>query len=99
VEASAGHVKHHQIARVRSGGRQAVYFGDLVPTSAHLKPAWVMAYDLYPKEVCALKEKLLRQAVEEDWLVCFDHDPKHAMARLAPGERGPKLVPVEAVAS
>lgn len=95
VEGSSGHVRHHQITRVRSGGRQAVYFGDLMPTSAHLKPAWVMGYDLDPKGVTALKEKLVKQAVAEEWLVCFDHDPVHAMVRLAPGEKGPRLVPVE----
>jgi glyoxylase-like metal-dependent hydrolase (beta-lactamase superfamily II) len=99
VEATAGHVKHHQIVRVRSKGRQAVYFGDLLPTTAHLRPAWVMGYDLYPKEVAALKEKMVEQAVREEWLVCLDHDPRHAIVRLERDGTDVKAVPVEAVAA
>ena len=88
---------HHQIVRVRSKGRQAVYFGDLMPTTAHLKPAWTMGYDLYPKEVAALKKKMIDQAMKEDWLVCLDHDPVSPMIRLKPAERGVQAVPVEGV--
>ena len=94
VESSAGHVKHHQLVRVRSNGAQAVYFGDLMPTAAHVRPAWVMGYDLYPKEVAALKQKMIAQAVDEEWLVCFDHEPATPWVRLAPGDRGPKLIPI-----
>ncbi len=97
VERTSGHVEHHQILRVRSGGHQAVCFGDLVPTEAHLKPAWGMGYDLRPKEVAASKKNLVEQAVNEDWLVCLDHDPKNAMVRLKRGERGLRVIPVEPV--
>jgi glyoxylase-like metal-dependent hydrolase (beta-lactamase superfamily II) len=98
VEGTSGHVKHHQITRVRSGGKQAVYFGDLVPTLAHLRPAWVMGYDLYPMEVAALKQKLIGQAVDEEWLVFLDHDPRHAAARLVRQDGEVRAVPVEDVA-
>jgi glyoxylase-like metal-dependent hydrolase (beta-lactamase superfamily II) len=99
VESTSGHVKHHQIARVRSNGRQAVYPGDLMPTSAHLRPAWVMGYDLYPHEVAAFKQRMIQEAIEQEWLVCLDHDPRHAIVRLERGEKGPRVVPVEAVAA
>lgn len=99
VERTSGHVEHHQITRVRSGGRQAVYFGDLMPTAAHLKPAWVMGYDLYPKDVAEMKQKMIEQALDEEWLVCFDHDPRHAIVRLVRGERGVKIEPVEEIAA
>ena len=58
-----------------------------------------MGYDLYPKDVATLKKKMLDQAVREEWLVCLDHDPDSAMIRLTAGERGPKVVPIEPVAS
>lgn len=97
VEVTAGHVKHHQIVRVRSEGKQAAYLGDLMPTTAHLRPAWVMGYDLYPKEVAALKMKIIEQAIREEWLVCLDHDPTHAIVRLQRDGREVRAVPVEAV--
>jgi glyoxylase-like metal-dependent hydrolase (beta-lactamase superfamily II) len=99
VEHTGGHVQHHQIVRVRSEGQQAVYFGDLLPTAAHLRPAWVMGYDLYPKEVAALKERMIRQALDERWLICLDHDPVHALVRLERDGEEVRVVPVEKVAS
>lgn len=98
VEATSGHVKHHQVTRVRSGGKQAVYFGDLMPTTAHLRPAWVLGYDLYPLEVATLKEKMVKQAVDEEWLVFLDHDPCHAVVRLVRQDGEVRAVPVEDVA-
>jgi glyoxylase-like metal-dependent hydrolase (beta-lactamase superfamily II) len=97
VECSSGHVRHHQIVRIRSGGRQAALFGDLMPTTAHLKPGWTMGYDLDPKGVAELRAKMIDQAVREGWLIGLDHDPQHAIVRLVPGEKGVQALPVEAV--
>lgn len=94
VESTAGHVKHHQIVRMRSEGKHAAFLGDVMPTTAHLRPAWVMGYDLYPKEVAALKQKLIEQAVREEWLVCLDHDPVHPMVRLVAEGREVRAEPV-----
>lgn len=82
VSVSGGHVKHHQIVYVESEGRTAVYWADLLPTTNHVKPAWVMGYDLYPHEVASLKVKLLERAVREEWVNVFEHDPRTAMGRI-----------------
>jgi glyoxylase-like metal-dependent hydrolase (beta-lactamase superfamily II) len=78
-----GHNDHTQLVEVESGGQRAVYFADIVPTTRHLRPAWVMGYDLYPVELLERKKELLDRAVDEGWLCVFEHDHEMPLARLA----------------
>jgi len=34
-----------------------------------------MGYDLYPKTTMEMKEKVLKQALQENWLLIFEHAP------------------------
>ena len=98
VRLTGGHVKHHQIVTAESGGRKAIFWADLLPTSMHLKPAWVMAYDLYPHEVASMKEKLVDQAASERWVNVFEHDPAVAMATILRDGKGFRVEPIEQMA-
>jgi methylmalonyl-CoA epimerase len=75
VERTGGHTRHHQAIWLESRGQRAVYPGDLVPTAAHLRDAWIAGLDLYPVETLAAKKALLKRAVAEHALVLFAHDP------------------------
>ncbi len=79
---TGGHTKGHQIVISRDGNNTVVYFGDLIPTSAHIKPAYIMAYDLYPMETFSRKKELLETAFNERWLIIFEHDPNTPSAML-----------------
>ncbi|HTF57813.1 MAG TPA: MBL fold metallo-hydrolase [Planctomycetota bacterium] len=95
---TGGHVKHHQVVRMESRGEKAIYWADLLPTSAHIKPAWVMGYDLYPHEVASLKQQLVAEAMRERWVNVFEHDPNVAMARISDDRKGGfSLEPLEKV--
>jgi glyoxylase-like metal-dependent hydrolase (beta-lactamase superfamily II) len=60
---------------IESGGRRAAYVGDLLPTAAHLRPAWIMGFDVYPVDTLAAKKAFLREAIDRRTLVFLDHDP------------------------
>jgi len=95
---TGGHVKHHQVVRMESRGEKAIYWADLLPTSAHIKPAWVMGYDLYPHEVASLKQQLVAEAMRERWVNVFEHDPNVSMARISDDHKGGfALEPLEKV--
>ena len=66
------------MVRVTDGDDSLVYCGDLVPTTAHLRSSWIMAYDLYPLTVIEEKKMILANAVEEGTVVFFEHDPQVA---------------------
>jgi glyoxylase-like metal-dependent hydrolase (beta-lactamase superfamily II) len=78
----AGHNRDLQCVRVDSGGETAFVFADLLPTTAHTSPAWVMSYDLYPVDTLEQKKRLLPQALSENWVCVFQHDPHIPLGRL-----------------
>jgi methylmalonyl-CoA epimerase len=75
VERTGGHTGQHQIVYLESGGRTAVFVADLIPTTAHLQDPWVMGYDLFPMETLAFKKRFIREAIDREYLVFFEHDP------------------------
>jgi hypothetical protein len=40
-----------------------------------LPDAWLMGFDLYPMDTLAAKQRFVREAVERNILVFFEHDP------------------------
>ncbi|MEE8201819.1 MAG: MBL fold metallo-hydrolase [Candidatus Acidoferrales bacterium] len=85
-----GHTRDMQCLRLTSGGRTAFFFADLVPTTHHLALPWIMGYDLYPLTTLENKKRVLPQAVREEWLCLFAHDPDIPAAYLR--EKKGKLV-------
>jgi methylmalonyl-CoA epimerase len=75
VVRTGGHTGQHQIVLIESGGRTAVFVADLIPTTAHLEDAWVMGYDLFPMETLAFKKRFIREAIDREYLIVFEHDP------------------------
>ena len=70
-----GHTRNLQAVFIRSGGKTACYISDLIPTTWHLDITWVMAYDLFPLETIENRKKYYEQAISQNWLTIFTHDP------------------------
>jgi len=79
---SEGHTVGLQLPRLETDKGCLVYCADLIPTAAHLKPSWVMGYDLYPLTTIEEKKMLLAQALEENWILYFEHEPRFAACRV-----------------
>ncbi len=78
-----GHNRDMCIVLLDGGeGEKGVFWADLAPTTAHLPIPWVMAYDLYPLETVATKQRWLPIAAREGWLGVFEHDPTTPFARV-----------------
>ena len=88
VQTFPGHTAHMQAVIVRSGGRTACYISDLIPTSAHLPPAWVMAFDLYPLQTIESRKRYYAEAIPERWLTVFTHDPETPWGYVERDENG-----------
>ena len=78
VRWTGGHARNHQVVMLESGGRTAVFTADMIPTVAHIDEAWIMGYDLYPMETLAFKRSFVREAIDREYLIFFEHDPKIA---------------------
>lgn len=75
---SGGHTAHHQVVMIESGGKTAVFTADMYPTSVHVPDPWLMGYDLYPMDTLAFKRAFAREAIENEYLIFFEHDPSMA---------------------
>ena len=75
VVRSGGHTGQHQVIFLESGGRTGVFVADMIPTAAHLENAWVMGYDLFPMDTLAFKRRFIREAIDREYLIFFEHDP------------------------
>jgi glyoxylase-like metal-dependent hydrolase (beta-lactamase superfamily II) len=78
VRRSGGHTMHHQVVMIESRGRTAVFAADMIPTTAHIDNAWLMGYDLYPMDTLAFKKAFIAEAIEREYVIFFEHDPKIA---------------------
>jgi glyoxylase-like metal-dependent hydrolase (beta-lactamase superfamily II) len=75
VVRTGGHTMHHQAVFIESAGRTAVFTADMIPTTAHVDEPWIMGYDLYPMDTLAFKRTFVREAIEREYLIFFEHDP------------------------
>lgn len=75
VEVIPGHTEYHQCVKVKSEEKTLIFLGDLVPTSAHMGLPYIMSYDLFPLKTLKNKRKLFDQAIHENWVLAFNHDP------------------------
>jgi glyoxylase-like metal-dependent hydrolase (beta-lactamase superfamily II) len=92
VVPTPGHTPFHQSVLVTSDGQSACFLADVCPTSAHLPLPWIMGYDLEPLVTLESKRGLWTNALEEDWLLIFEHDPRIPWGRLDPDADRPRLL-------
>jgi glyoxylase-like metal-dependent hydrolase (beta-lactamase superfamily II) len=72
-----GHTPGHQSVLIDGGGQKALFLGDVIPTSVHVRLPFIMGFDLDVEATLASKKRLLEQALDERWLVLFGHDRQH----------------------
>lgn len=63
-------------------GARWLHLADLVPTSAHLRIPWVMAYDNEPLQTLSEKIEIVVPFIEAGGIVLLEHDPHIAAARV-----------------
>jgi len=83
TEVVGGHTAGHQVIRYAAGETEVVYLGDILPSRAHLKPHWVMGYDLIPLGVMESRKQLLAELNERRSICVLGHDPGARFGRIA----------------
>lgn len=69
-----GHTPAMQGVKFNLNGQIYFYATDLFPTSAHLNLPYILAYDNYPLTTLQEKKQILAQAIDENWIIIFEHD-------------------------
>jgi len=83
-----GHTTALQCPLITDGQHTVFYCADLMPTTSHITPPWIMAYDLRPLVTLEEKKRILREAVDRHWILYFEHDPETEAVTLTSSEKG-----------
>lgn len=86
-----GHTPGQMIPFIEYEGRTYVYMSDLIPTAANIPIVWLASYDLYPVTAMEEKETFLKEAVDKEYILFFEHDIYTECATVEWGEKGPKV--------
>ena len=65
-----------------------LYAADLFPSSAHLKPNFVMSYDIEPLKTMEERKRINQLAVQGNWLYFYEHDLNIETSEVAFNDKG-----------
>jgi glyoxylase-like metal-dependent hydrolase (beta-lactamase superfamily II) len=83
-----GHTEAMMLPQIRYKGRTIVFCADLIPSLGHLPVNYVMAYDIKPLESMRDRQSFLDEAVANDYILFFEHDPINECCTVQKNERG-----------
>ncbi len=86
-----GHTSGMQLPKISDGKTTLLYCADLIPTASHIPLPYIMGYDNSPLITLEEKKRLLPQAVKENWILAFEHDPFRVAGTVEETEKGFKM--------
>ncbi len=83
-----GHTESMVLPLIHYNNQSILFMADLIPSVGHLPIPYVMGYDVRPMDTLKEKTELLNKAVNENWLLFFEHDPLIELISLEQTEKG-----------
>lgn len=86
-----GHTESMMIPHIHYKEQTMVFMADLLPSVGHLPLPYVMGYDTRPLITLSEKEKFLRTAEENNYILFLEHDFANECCTLQNTEKGVRL--------
>lgn len=83
-----GHTDAMMLPVVTYNNTAILFCADLMPSAAHISLPWVMGYDMRPLQTLNEKTRILEEAVDKNWVLFFEHDPKIECCSLIRTDKG-----------
>lgn len=83
-----GHTDAMMLPQINYKGRTVVFMADLLPSHGHIPIPYVMAYDMFPLTSINEKKAFLDDALKNDFVLFFEHDPKYECCTVHETEKG-----------
>lgn len=83
-----GHTESMMLPQIKYNDKTIVFMADLLPSAGHIPIPYVMAYDMFPLNTINEKKSFLKEAIENKYILFFEHDPKYECCNLQQTERG-----------
>ena len=84
----SGHTESMMLPQINYNGKTVVFMADLLPSTGHIPLPYIMGYDMFPLQTLNEKKSFLKEALENDYILFFEHDPKYECCTLQQTERG-----------
>jgi glyoxylase-like metal-dependent hydrolase (beta-lactamase superfamily II) len=86
-----GHTEAMMLPQVTYKGKTILYMADLLPSAGHIPLPYVMGYDMFPATTLSEKENFLTEALQNDYVLFFEHDPTIECCNLQMTEKGIRM--------
>jgi len=86
-----GHTESMYCPKINVNGETLVFMADMIPSTGHIKPNYVMGYDIRPLDTMREREAFLKEAVANDYTLYFEHDLNIECGKVILTDRGYKL--------
>ena len=84
-----GHTRAMMLPQINNyKGKTIVYMADLLPSAGHIPIPYVMAYDMFPLTTLQEKKAFLQEALQNNFILFFEHDPVYECCTLTMTEKG-----------
>ncbi len=83
-----GHTDAMMLPVIKYNSKTVVFMADLLPSIAHIPIPYVMAYDMFPLTTLHEKKSFLQQALDNDYILFFEHDPVNECCTLQATTKG-----------
>ncbi|HLR38166.1 MAG TPA: MBL fold metallo-hydrolase [Chitinophagaceae bacterium] len=84
----SGHTRAMMLPQIKYKGETIVFMADLLPSTHHIPLPWIMSYDMFPMDSLKEKETFLKEALANDFVLYFEHDPDTECCRLKDTPKG-----------
>jgi glyoxylase-like metal-dependent hydrolase (beta-lactamase superfamily II) len=88
VRHTGGHTRDHQMIRLHTGGRVAVFGGDVLPSPSQITRSFRAKYDFDPQQSQDERERLVADAAEHGHLLLLYHSPTSPAAFVSEARQG-----------
>ncbi len=86
-----GHTEAMMLPQVTYKGKTILYMADLLPSAGHIPLPYVMGYDMFPATTLSEKENFLTEALQNEYILFFEHDPTIECCTLQMTEKGIRM--------
>ena len=86
-----GHTNAMMLPKINYNGKTIVFMADLLPSAAHIPLPYVMGYDMFPLTTLNEKNAFLTEAVENNYILFFEHDLVNECCTLQITEKGVRV--------
>jgi glyoxylase-like metal-dependent hydrolase (beta-lactamase superfamily II) len=86
-----GHTDAMMLPKINYNGKTIVYMADLLPSVGHIPLPYVMGYDMFPLTTLHEKKAFFTEALANDYILFFEHDPVNECCTLQMTEKGVRV--------